>query len=139
MIEGMERLVRGQTPPPAAATLIGMALTSFAEGEATVRVAASDARQPHEHRAGRHPGRAGRRCHGLGLHDDFGRKRELHDPGNEDQISPAGSRGAIAGKGGATPPASSCLWARARKRAVTPAWLLPAFGGPCARDSGPSG
>jgi uncharacterized protein (TIGR00369 family) len=36
MREGMARMLRGETPPPAAATLIGMALTRFADGEAVV-------------------------------------------------------------------------------------------------------
>jgi len=36
MLDGMESLVRGETPMPAAATLIGMRLESFAAGEALV-------------------------------------------------------------------------------------------------------
>lgn len=36
MLDGMESMVRGDTPPPPAATLIGMRLESFAEGEALV-------------------------------------------------------------------------------------------------------
>ena len=36
MLEGMESMVRGETPMPAAATLIGMRLESFAAGEALV-------------------------------------------------------------------------------------------------------
>jgi uncharacterized protein (TIGR00369 family) len=42
MIDGMEQLLRGQTPPPAAATLIGMALESFAAGEAVVVLQADE-------------------------------------------------------------------------------------------------
>ena len=34
MLDGMERLLRGETPPPPAATKIGMRLASFAPGEA---------------------------------------------------------------------------------------------------------
>src|SRR5882762_447092 len=36
MLDGMERMLRGETPPPPAATLIGMRLESFAPGEAVV-------------------------------------------------------------------------------------------------------
>jgi hypothetical protein len=35
MREGMARMLRGEAPPPAAATLIGMALTRFGDGEAS--------------------------------------------------------------------------------------------------------
>lgn len=42
MIDGMEQLLRGQTPPPAAATLIGMALESFTPGEAVVVLQADE-------------------------------------------------------------------------------------------------
>ena len=44
MLDGMERLLRGEVPPPPAATLIGMRLESFAAGEALV---ALDAAAPH--------------------------------------------------------------------------------------------
>jgi uncharacterized protein (TIGR00369 family) len=40
MIDGMERLLRGEVAPPAAATKIGMRLASFAEGEAVVELTA---------------------------------------------------------------------------------------------------
>ena len=43
MLDGMESLVRGDTPPPPAATLIGMRLESFAEGEALVALDATAA------------------------------------------------------------------------------------------------
>jgi len=36
LLDGMERMLRGEMPPPAAATLIGMRLESFAPGEAVV-------------------------------------------------------------------------------------------------------
>jgi len=36
MLDGMERLLRGEVAPPPAATLIGMRLVSFAAGEAVV-------------------------------------------------------------------------------------------------------
>jgi uncharacterized protein (TIGR00369 family) len=36
MVDGMERMLRGEIAPPAAATKIGMRLTSFTEGEAVV-------------------------------------------------------------------------------------------------------
>jgi uncharacterized protein (TIGR00369 family) len=36
MRDGMERLLRGEDPPPAAATRVGMRLASFADGEAVV-------------------------------------------------------------------------------------------------------
>ena len=38
MREGMERLLRGEVPPPAAATKIGMRLASFTDGEAVVEL-----------------------------------------------------------------------------------------------------
>src|ERR1051325_5797020 len=38
MVEGMERMLRGETAPPAAATKIGMRLASFAPGEAVVEL-----------------------------------------------------------------------------------------------------
>ena len=34
MLDGMEALLRGEVPPPAAATLLGMRLASFSAGEA---------------------------------------------------------------------------------------------------------
>src|SRR2546428_9028635 len=40
MVDGMERMLRGETPPPAAATKIGMRLASFAAGEAVVALEA---------------------------------------------------------------------------------------------------
>jgi uncharacterized protein (TIGR00369 family) len=42
MRDGMARMLRGETPPPAAATLIGMALTRFGEGEAVVDLTVHD-------------------------------------------------------------------------------------------------
>ncbi len=36
LLDGMERMLRGEMPPPPAATLIGMMLESFAQGEAVV-------------------------------------------------------------------------------------------------------
>jgi len=38
MVDGMERMLRGEVPPPAAATKIGMRLASFAPGEAVVEL-----------------------------------------------------------------------------------------------------
>jgi uncharacterized protein (TIGR00369 family) len=38
MRDGMDRRVRGEAPPPAAATKIGMRLESFTSGEALVRL-----------------------------------------------------------------------------------------------------
>ena len=38
MVDGMERMLRGEMPPPAAATKIGMRLASFAPGEAVVEL-----------------------------------------------------------------------------------------------------
>jgi uncharacterized protein (TIGR00369 family) len=38
MLDGMERMLRGELPPPAAATKIGMRLASFAHGEAVVEL-----------------------------------------------------------------------------------------------------
>jgi uncharacterized protein (TIGR00369 family) len=38
MVDGMERMLRGEIPPPAAATRIGMRLASFAPGEAVVEL-----------------------------------------------------------------------------------------------------
>lgn len=43
MLDGMEALVRGEVPPPAAATLLGMRLASFAAGEAVVELDATAA------------------------------------------------------------------------------------------------
>jgi uncharacterized protein (TIGR00369 family) len=43
MRDGMESMVRGDTPLPPAATLIGMRLESFAEGEALVALEATAA------------------------------------------------------------------------------------------------
>ncbi|HEY2995842.1 MAG TPA: PaaI family thioesterase [Methylomirabilota bacterium] len=40
MVDGMERMLRGEIPPPAAATKIGMRLASFAAGEAVVTLEA---------------------------------------------------------------------------------------------------
>jgi acyl-coenzyme A thioesterase PaaI-like protein len=38
MLDGMEQLLRGEVPPPAAATRIGMRLASFTPGEAVVEL-----------------------------------------------------------------------------------------------------
>ena len=38
MLDGMERLLRGEAPPPPAATRIGMRLVSFGPGEAVVEL-----------------------------------------------------------------------------------------------------
>ena len=43
MLDGMESMVRGDAPPPPAATLIGMRLESFASGEALVALDATSA------------------------------------------------------------------------------------------------
>src|SRR5438128_10346595 len=43
MLDGMEALLRGEVPPPAAATLLGMRLVSFAAGEALVQLDATAA------------------------------------------------------------------------------------------------
>ena len=43
MLDGMEALLRGEVPPPAAATLLGMRLASFAAGEALVELDATGA------------------------------------------------------------------------------------------------
>src|SRR3989449_5757099 len=43
MRDGMEALLRGEVPPPAAATLLGMRLVSFAAGEALVQLDATAA------------------------------------------------------------------------------------------------
>jgi uncharacterized protein (TIGR00369 family) len=40
MLDGMERLLRGEVPPPPAATRIGMRLASFGPGEAVVELQA---------------------------------------------------------------------------------------------------
>src|SRR2546428_5102028 len=40
MVDGMERMLRGEMPQPAAATKIGMRLASFAAGEASVELEA---------------------------------------------------------------------------------------------------
>jgi uncharacterized protein (TIGR00369 family) len=42
MRDGMARMLRGETPPPPAATLIGMALSRFADGEAVVDLTVHD-------------------------------------------------------------------------------------------------
>ena len=41
MLDGMEAMLRGEAPPPAAATLLGMRLASFATGEARVELDAT--------------------------------------------------------------------------------------------------
>lgn len=38
MLDGMARLLRGEVPPPPAATRIGMRLASFKDGEAVVEL-----------------------------------------------------------------------------------------------------
>jgi uncharacterized protein (TIGR00369 family) len=38
MLDGMKALLRGEVPPPAAATLLGMRLASFSAGEALVEL-----------------------------------------------------------------------------------------------------
>ena len=43
MLDGMEALLRGEVPPPAAATLLGMRLASFSAGEALVELDATSA------------------------------------------------------------------------------------------------
>ncbi len=43
MLDGMEKLLRGEVAPPAAATLIGMRLATFAPGEAVVQLDATAA------------------------------------------------------------------------------------------------
>src|SRR5262245_3931437 len=43
MLDGMHAMLRGETPPPAAATLLGMRLASFAAGEARVELDATAA------------------------------------------------------------------------------------------------
>jgi uncharacterized protein (TIGR00369 family) len=42
MLDGMQQLLRGETPQPPAATLIGMALESFGAGEAVVALKADE-------------------------------------------------------------------------------------------------
>ena len=41
MLDGMEAMLRGEAPPPAAATWLGMRLASFATGEARVELDAT--------------------------------------------------------------------------------------------------
>jgi len=43
MVDGMEAMLRGEAPPPAAATLLGMRLASFSGGEALVELDATAA------------------------------------------------------------------------------------------------
>jgi uncharacterized protein (TIGR00369 family) len=43
MLDGMEAMLRGEAPPPAAATLLGMRLASFSAGEALVELDATAA------------------------------------------------------------------------------------------------
>jgi len=43
MLDGMEAMLRGEVPPPAAATLLGMRLASFGAGEALVELDATAA------------------------------------------------------------------------------------------------
>jgi len=43
MLDGMEAMLRGEAPPPAAATLLGMRLPSFSGGEALVELDATAA------------------------------------------------------------------------------------------------
>src|SRR5262249_61091169 len=41
LLDGMERMVRGEAPPPPAAMLLGMRLESFSPGEAVVDLVAT--------------------------------------------------------------------------------------------------
>jgi uncharacterized protein (TIGR00369 family) len=43
MLDGMQAMLRGEAPPPAAATLLGMRLASFGSGEALVELDATPA------------------------------------------------------------------------------------------------
>jgi len=43
MLDGMEAMLRGEVPPPAAATLLGMRLAAFSTGEALVELDATAA------------------------------------------------------------------------------------------------
>ena len=43
MVDGMQAMLRGEAPPPAAATLLGMRLESFAAREALVELDATAA------------------------------------------------------------------------------------------------
>ena len=43
LLDGMERMVRGEAPPPPAAMLLGMRLESFSPGEAVVALDATEA------------------------------------------------------------------------------------------------
>ena len=43
MVDGMQAMLRGEAPPPASATLLGMRLGSFAAGEALVELDATAA------------------------------------------------------------------------------------------------
>jgi uncharacterized protein (TIGR00369 family) len=43
MLDGMEAMLRGEAPPPAAATLLGMRLAAFSTGEAFVELDATTA------------------------------------------------------------------------------------------------
>jgi len=46
MVDGMAAMLRGEAPPPAAATILGMRLASFAAGEALVELEATVAFSP---------------------------------------------------------------------------------------------
>jgi hypothetical protein len=43
LLDGMEAMLRGEVPPPAAATLLGMRLAAFSTGEALVELDATAA------------------------------------------------------------------------------------------------
>src|SRR5262249_59412742 len=43
LLDGMERMVRGEAPPPPAAMLLGMRLESFSPGEDVVAIDATEA------------------------------------------------------------------------------------------------
>src|SRR5207245_9680887 len=88
MLDGMEALLRGEVPPPAAATLLGMRLATFSAGEALVELDATAAGHP----AGRRP-RRGRRCRdGLGYMNTRGRGRELPTVGMQTYVPPTGAQ-----------------------------------------------
>ena len=71
MLDGMEAMLRGEAPPPAAATLLGMRLASFGAGEALVELDATASHaNPMGDRAGRCPRGGRRRRDGLGVHDN---------------------------------------------------------------------
>ena len=88
MLDGMEAMLRGEAPPPAAATLLGMRLASFTAGGALVELDATAAGtgNPMGTVQGGILAAIADAAMGWGVHDNPRRGRELHDRRDEGQL-----------------------------------------------------